>query len=116
MHGLDPELRVEGIFGTFGVVTAQTEEWVHFLLSSGLLRKGGGSVELAGSHPKADVEFRHQRNSIPGLRQRLMHFTFADGQYFVGSSSAMRFARNAVNQPSEFVAAWGPSAIDNKAV
>ena len=113
-NGLDPERRVKSIEGSFGLVAAQTTDNVHFLFSSGLLRRDG-TVTLVSSHRKADVQLRHQRGGIPGLRQRLMHFTFADGQFYVGSSSDVRFARNAVNQPGEFVAAWGPAAIDNKA-
>ena len=113
-QGLDPELRIKGVSGTFGLVVAQTSEEVHFFYTTGLLRKGG-VVTLLSSQPKVDVEFRHQKGGFPGLRQRLMHFTFADGQYFVGSSSDMRLARTAMNQPREFVAAWGPSAVDNKA-
>ena len=42
--GLDPELRVKGIQGFFGLVVALTDTHVHFLYSAGQMRKGGPVV------------------------------------------------------------------------
>ena len=112
--GLDPALRIDGIQGYFGLVCALTDTDIHFFYSAGQMRKGG-PVVLLSSHRRQEVQLRHQRSGVPFLRTRLMHFTFADGQYFVGSSAHPFGMTTAINEPRRFVEAFGPAAIDNKA-
>ena len=108
--GLDPDRWRERNIHGFGLICALTMTAVHFVRSTGSMRKG--EIELAFAWPRSETTLSFGEGaSIPGARTALLHFAGPDSDYVVGSAPLGRVATNEMNDVASFVEAWGPSAL-----
>ena len=115
-RGLDPTRRVDAdpsvdLYGDFGLVCALTDSAVDFLYASGA-NWWKAVVSHVSTHPLGEVEVAHEL--VNARTNYLIRFTFSDGQYFFGTSSALpRIGVHAANNPKDFIGALGDRAIED---
>lgn len=108
--GLDPGRWRERQIHGFGLTCALATTAVHFVRSTGSMRKG--EIEHAFSWPRAETTLRFGKGaSVPGARTALLHFAGPGSDYVIGSAALGRVATNEMNDVASFLEAWGPSAI-----
>ncbi|MGI9540244.1 MAG: hypothetical protein ACR2N6_08855 [Miltoncostaeaceae bacterium] len=109
-RGLDPTLRMNDRSGGFGLLCALGPAHLHFLSAEGNMRSGDIALDWTTMRDTATVH--HRRAGLPGARNRLFHFTFEDGRYYLGSAPEARLARSTINDPRAMLRALGSQATE----